>query len=254
MSSKSILNTGAEDPVLSQNTRVTRSNAKSGTLQASNPTPQLATLEKKKAKAKELEEEKMAACRTLVGKKFFSKGTEVTHQSITCALTLITQKHSQTAPQSLIKALQAVSTLMQEANNATNQVAPVLEMLTQKLGECVEHSLQQEMAKLSNSLKDSMADQCKAITPPKTMVEAIASLKQVASDMNKTIREATNATTQISDTAQLYKQALLQVAPQGPPVQHPYHACERNMQTDLRILVVTLELSVTRLGQREMTR
>ena len=69
------------------------------------------------------------------------------------------------------------------------------------------------------------------------MVEAIASLKQVASDMNKMIGEATNVTTQISNTAQSYKQALLQVAPQGPQVQHPYHMHERNMQPDPRILV-----------------
>ena len=237
MSSKSALNSGAADPVPTQNNRVTRSAARSGTPQVGHSTPQLATLEKKKAKAKEGEEEKVTARKTLIEEKALSEGSEVTYQTITRALTLITQKHSQLAPQGLIKALQAVSTLLQEANSTANQFTPVLETLTQKLGERVERSMQQEISKLSNSIKDTLADQCKAMNPPEAMIEAVTTLKQVASDMNKTIGEATNATTQISDTAQSYKQALLQAAPQGHQLQQPYQVQVRNTQPDPRILV-----------------
>lgn len=93
------------------------------------------------------------------------------------------------------------------------------------------------MSKLSATLKDSMADQCKGINPHESVAEAVAALKQVATDMSKTIGEATNATTQISDTVHSYKQALLQAAPQGPQTQHMYHTQERRAQPDPRILV-----------------
>ena len=237
MSSKSALSSGAADPVPTQNFRVTRSTTKGGTLNTGHSTPQQATLEKKKAKAKEIREEETAARKILIDEKIINEGTELTHQTITRALTLTIQKHAQSAPQSLIKTLQAVNTLLQEANNATNHLTPVLETLTQKLGERVEKSLQEEMSKLSTALKDSMADQYKGINSPESVVEAVATLKQVATDMSKTIGEATNATTQINDTAHSYKQALLQAAPQGPQMQQAYRTQGGQATPDPRILV-----------------
>ena len=126
---------------------------------------------------------------------------------------------------------------MQEANNASNQLDPVLKTLTQKLGERVEKSLQEEITKLSNSLKDSMADQSKAMTTSGTVVEAVATLKQVASDMSKTIGEATTATTQINDMVHSYKQALMQMAaPQAMQAHQMYHTQGRSAQPNPRIL------------------
>jgi hypothetical protein len=236
MSSKSALNTGAVDHLPTSNTRVTRSTTKGGTQQTGTNTPQLATLEKKKAKARDSKETEEAARKTLIEEKVLNEGAEITHQSVTRALTVLTQKHAQSAPPGLIKAMQAITTLLQEASNTKSQLMPVLETLTQKLGEHVEKSLQEEITKLSGSLKDAMADQCKAMTPPEAVAEAVAMLKQVASDMSKTIGEATTATTQINDTTFSYKQALLQAAPQATQTHQTYHMQERTTYPDPRIL------------------
>jgi hypothetical protein len=236
MSSKSALSPGAADHPQPSMLRVTRSVTKGASQGSGHTNPQQATLEKKKVKARESKEEEAAARKTLIEEKVLSEGTDITHQNITRTLTLIIQRHSQSAPQGLIKALQAIAILMQEANNASNQLNPVLETLTQKLGERVEKSLQEEITKLSNSLKDTMTDQCKALAPSESVVEAVATLKQVASDMSKTIGEATTATTQINDTAHSYKQALMQTAaPQATQTHHMYQAQGRTAQPDPRI-------------------
>ena len=47
-------------------------------------------------------------------------------------------------------------------------------------------------------------------------MEAVTTLKQVAADMSKSINEARVATSQITDTAFTYKQALLQTAMPQP--------------------------------------
>lgn len=122
MLSKGALSSGAADPIPTQNLRVTRSTTKGGTLNTGHSTPQQATLEKKKARAKEIREEEKAARKTLIDEKIISEGTELTHQIITRALALTIQKHTHSAPQGLIKTLQAINTLLQEANNATNQL------------------------------------------------------------------------------------------------------------------------------------
>jgi hypothetical protein len=119
MSSKSALSPGAADHPQPSMLRVTRSVTKGASQGSGHTTPQQATLEKKKVKARESKEE-AAARKTLIEEKVLSEGTDITHQNITRTLTLIIQRHSQSAPQGLIKALQAIAILMQEANNASN--------------------------------------------------------------------------------------------------------------------------------------
>jgi hypothetical protein len=213
MTSKSALGTGAADHLPMAGYRTTRSNSKVAAQQSPITSPQQATQEKKKNKAKESKEDEMTARKFLIEEKVLQEGTGVTFQTLTRALSLTTQKHGTSAPPNLTKTLQAIITLLQEANNMSAQFTPVLETLTQKIGERVEKSLHEELNKMSNTLKSSLADQCKALGSPDSLTETVASLKQVASDMTKTIGEATTATTQITDTAHSYKQALLQAAP-----------------------------------------
>jgi hypothetical protein len=219
MSSSRALAKGAADPTPLANYRNTRSNTKA-IAQQPLTSPQQATLEKKKLKAKESKEEEAEARKFLVTEeKVLNEGTDISTHSLIRALKLTTQKYSPTAPLSLTKTLQAITTLLQESSNSPAQFTPVLEALTQKLGERVEKSLQEEMSKLSITIKNSLIDQYKTLSPPDSLTETVASLKQVASDMTKSIGEATTATTQITDTAHTYKQALLQAAPRTTQAQ-----------------------------------
>src|ERR1700677_3412873 len=77
---------------------------------------------------------------------------------------------------------------------------------------------------MSTMIKSSLADQTKSLSPPESLDKAISALKQVASEMSKTINEATTATPQISDTALNYKEALLQTA----TTQTTYHKPNRS--------------------------
>ena len=115
---------------------------------------------------------------------------------------------STTAPQGLTRVLTAVAALMNEANSTTSQLAPAVEALTQKLGEHIEKSMQEELAKVSADIRSSVAEQYRSMTPPEPLNEAVTTLQQVAADISKTIREATTATNQFTDTALTYKEAL----------------------------------------------
>ena len=205
MSSKGALVTGATGRSPPANFRTTRSLTKA-TLPKPNVSSQAATLEKKKAKSKAVEAE---ARKTLIGEGCLNDETIITHHSILDTLSLIIQKYDTTAPQGLTRVLTALAALLSEANNATSQLAPAVEALTQKLGERIERSMQEEMSKLSADIKTSVAEQCKSIFPPEPLNAAVTTLKQVAADMNKTIGEATTATSQITDTALTYKEALI---------------------------------------------
>jgi hypothetical protein len=71
------------------------------------------------------------------------------------------------------------------------------------------------MAKMSTLIKSTLAEQCKAFSPPEGLAKTVSTLKQVASSMNKTISEATTATSQINNMALNYKQALLHLTAQA---------------------------------------
>jgi hypothetical protein len=134
----------------------------------------------------------------------------ITQHTLTHALSLITQKYSTpTTPQGLTLALSAIVILMQRINSSTTQLMPVVDELAQKLGERIEKTMMDEMDKMSTMIKSSLADQTKSSSPPESLDEAVTALKQVASEMSKTMNEATTATTQINDTALNYKEALL---------------------------------------------
>ena len=210
MSSKGALNTGATGRITPVNFRATRSNTKSSTQQPST-TSQAATLEKKKTKVKEIEKE---ARRMLKEEGCLNEDADITLSTILQALTLIIQKYNATAPQSLTRALTALAALMQEANGANTQFTPVIEVLTQKLGERIETAIHDGMDKVSTLIKSTVAEQCKTLNNSETMIDAVSTLKQVATDMSKTIGEATTATSQINDTALTYKQALISTAAQ----------------------------------------
>ena len=218
MSTKGVLNPDAVGSTPPANFRATRSNTKAVSQQP-NVSPQLATLEKKQAKAKEAREAGQTARRHLIAEKFHGEETSITLSVLIRTLTQIIQRYSTTTPQPLIKTLTNLTVLMHEANAPDLQVAPTMEILTQKLGERIDRSLKEEMGKMSTLITSSLADQQKALSPPESMNDAISTLKQVASDMSKTLNEATTATTQISDTARSYKQALLQTNNQPSQLQ-----------------------------------
>ena len=91
--------------------------------------------------------------------------------------------------------------------------------LSEKLGERIEQTMKEEMNKMSAMFKNSLTEQSKALSPPGELADTVTTLKQVASDMSKTINEATTATSQINDTALSYKQALLRTTSQAVPTQ-----------------------------------
>jgi hypothetical protein len=216
MSSKGTLSTGATGRTTPANFRTTRSNTKATTQQPS-VSPQAATLEKKKAKVQDLETE---ARRLLISEECLSDGANITHHTITHSLSLLTQRYRQTAPQNLTRALTALVALSQQTNNnATAQLTPIVDKLSHELGGRIEKTMQEELDKMSNLIKSSMAEQCKATKPPADLAEAVSTLKQVATEMNKTVGEASAATTQINDTALNYKQALLSATNQAPQLQ-----------------------------------
>src|ERR1700761_4093299 len=103
MSTKGALGTDAVGVTPPANLRATRSNTKAITHQA-NVSPQMATLEKKQAKAKEARETGQLARKFLIGEKCLDEETSITHTVLLRTLTLIIQKHSATTPPSLIRA------------------------------------------------------------------------------------------------------------------------------------------------------
>ncbi|KAF8268521.1 hypothetical protein EI94DRAFT_1800348 [Lactarius quietus] len=210
MSNKSASGPGAEGPPA--NLRTTRSITKAGT--QPNVSPQLATQEKKKAKAKEAKEVELEARKVLISEKCLSEDTPISHQTLLRALSIIMQKYNPSTPLPLTRTMTAFAALMNEANNATSQIVPTIEVLTQKVGERVEKSIQEEMDKMSTLIKSSLAEQRKVAEPSESLTEAVTAIQKAVSDINKTINEATAVTTQITDTAQLYKQALTNVVPQ----------------------------------------
>ncbi|KAF8259341.1 hypothetical protein EI94DRAFT_1813487 [Lactarius quietus] len=128
MSSKNVLGPGAEGPPA--NLRTTRFITKAGT--QPNVSPQVATQEKKKAKAKEAEEVELKALKVLIGKKCLSEDTLISHQTLLWALVIIMQKYSPSTPLPLARAMTAFAALMNEAKNAISQIVPNIEVLTQK--------------------------------------------------------------------------------------------------------------------------
>ena len=277
MSSKGTLTTGAtgRSPPEKLGT-TTRSQKSKTTTQQASITPQAATLEKKKTKVKDIEVE---ACKLLLSEGCLTDEDSISHNTILNALTLVIQKYSASAPQDLAKALAAIVTLLKQANyasEATKQCESAVDALSQKVGERIEKTMQDEMGKMSTMIKRSLAEQKEALSPQEGLVETVTTLKQVASDMSKTINEATTATNQINDTALNYKQALLQSTTQAPQwVQaragnNTYvdktgapHNIERREQTDPRILrdidrkarqilIDTIDPSITNASQTEI--
>jgi hypothetical protein len=213
MSSKGALGTGAGGHAPPANLRTTRSNTKAN-MQQPSATAQLATAEKKKTKAREAEEE---ARKTLSEEECLNAEEALTLQNIPHTLTLLVRKYNSNAPTSLLKAIKAVATLAARIENANGQFEPVVDAITQRLGEHFEKSLHTEMDKLSTVITSSLAEQTRSLNTPGALTETITNLKQVASDMSKTINEATTATTHINNTALNYKQALLHTTAKPPP-------------------------------------
>ena len=190
MSSKGVLNTGTTDCIRPVNLRAIRSNTKSSMQQLST-TSQAATLEKVKVKVKEIEKE---ACRMLKEEGCLNDDTAITHIIILQALMSIMQKYNATALQSLTRALTALAALMQEANGTNTQFTPVIEVLTQKLGECIKIAIHEGMDKVSTLIKSLVNDHCRTLNNLETMTNTVSTLKQVVTDMSKTISKATTAT------------------------------------------------------------
>ena len=215
MSSRGTLTTGATGRSPPENLRSTRSQTTKHSAQQASTTPQAATLEKKMAKARELE---LEARKLLLNEECLTEEASLTHHTILTVLTLIIQKYSATVPQNAAKALAALATILRQVNNASNpalQFEKTVDSLSQKLAEHIGRTMHEEMDKMSTMLKVSLAEQSKALTPPENLAETVTSLKQVASDMSKSINEATTVTTQINDTAHSYKQALLRTTTQA---------------------------------------
>jgi hypothetical protein len=223
MSSKGALGTGAAGRTPPATLRTTRSITKANTQQPI-ATSQLATIEKKKAKAREAETE---ARRILTEEECLSAEVTVTHHTLPHTLTSLAQKYDNSAPPNLIKAMRALALLATKIENPNGQFEPVVDAITQRLGERIEKTLQTGMDKLSTVIKSSLADQSSSLNAPEALTETITNLKQVASDMSKTINEATTVTTHINDTALNYKQALLQMAA-IPPQPQTQQARPRN--------------------------
>jgi hypothetical protein len=132
------------------------------------------------------------------------------------------------------------------------QLELTVNALLLKIGEHIEKTMQDEIEKMSSMIKNLLMEHSKALSPLGELAETVSALKQVVSDMSKSINEATMATSQINDTMLNYKQALLCTNPQAVQSQQaqtnafPYLeetrllACPQDMgsqeQTDLRIL------------------
>jgi hypothetical protein len=100
------------------------------------------------------------------------------HQVLLCTLSLSLQKYNLSIPTPLTKVMMAFATLMNKANNATSQATPTIDVLTQKLGDQVEKSLQEEMEKMNSMVKSSLADQHSISDPLEFLTEAVCAIKR----------------------------------------------------------------------------
>lgn len=152
------------------------------------------------------------ARRALISDGCLARDELINHSTLPHVVVLIVRKYRATAPQGLTKDLMALTMLMQEANEDGAQSTHTEGTLLQEMEKCIARTVQQEMEKVSTVIKSTIADQCKAASPPESLLEAVTTLKQVAKEMGKSIVEANIATTQISDMALTYKEALLKTA------------------------------------------
>jgi len=106
---------------------------------------------------------------------------------------------------------------MEGVNNTASEPTTALEALTQKISDQFEKSISRGLDKLRIDIKSSIAEQYKSLGPPDSIIDVASTLKQVASDMNKSINEAKAATSKISEMAFSYKEALVNTATQFTP-------------------------------------
>ena len=167
MSPKGTLTTGATGSSPPKSLRATRSqtNTKNAAQQV-NTSPQATTLEKKRAKARELE---IDAHKLLKSEECLEDEFNITHHTIQSSLTSIIKRYSATTSPNLAKSLAALVVLLKQANNASGpatQLEPTVDALSHKIGERIEKTLQEEMIKLSSQIKVSLAEQSTAMDLP----------------------------------------------------------------------------------------
>ena len=159
MSSRGTLTTGATGCSPPENLRLTRSQMTKHSAQQASTTLQAMMLEKKMAKARELE---LEAHKLLLNKECLTEEASLTHHTILTVLTLILQKYSATVPQNTAKALAALVTILRQVNNASNpalQFEKTVDSLSQKLAEHIGRTMHEEMDKMS--VAQHKAQQCR---------------------------------------------------------------------------------------------
>lgn len=120
MSARGTLTTGATGRSPPKNLRTTRSQSSKNSTQQANTSLQATTLEKKRAKAHELE---LDARKLLKNKECLDDEPNITHHTILSTLTSIIQKFSAVTPQNLAKSLAALAVMLKQVNNASNSTA-----------------------------------------------------------------------------------------------------------------------------------
>ncbi|KAI9436908.1 hypothetical protein H4582DRAFT_2077918 [Lactarius indigo] len=128
--------------------------------------------------------------------------------TLLCTLRLIIKKYSASAPKGMTSSLQALAVLMHKNNAAVQHTPPVVDALAQKVSKWVETSLQKVMGEMSDIVQSSLANHITLQKAINDLGETVASLDKVASNMAKSIMEATAATSQVASTARSYKEAL----------------------------------------------
>ncbi|KAH9165650.1 hypothetical protein EDB89DRAFT_2076606 [Lactarius sanguifluus] len=178
----------------------TRASAKADTPQISTPQQQ--------AKAAQKGTSLNEARTHLASEKCLSDETSITHPTLMQSLILIIKRYTKTSPPALIQMLQAFGMLLQESKEVFPE-PPALDAITLKLGEVIKSSVQLGIMEISAMIQSSLAEQNK-LQDTAVALDAMANLlNKVASDMSKSITVANTVTTQISETATMYKEAHL---------------------------------------------
>ncbi|KAH9019410.1 hypothetical protein EDB84DRAFT_1566080 [Lactarius hengduanensis] len=150
-----------------------------------------------------------AAKAHLASEGCLSDETSSAHSALTHSLILIIKKYTRSSPPGLINTLEAFGLLLQELKETSPLTPPAVEIITSKLGEIITNSVQKGISKLSVTLKSSLAEQHKLQDSAAALDAAASTLNKVVSDMNISITAANTATSQISETATTYKEALI---------------------------------------------
>lgn len=161
----------------------------------------------------------LVASQAILGKEEFLKvDEELTDESIYTAFRLIYDRYKLKIPEDIGKVLvsfiAALGSLAAERVMVSREMSDV-EVLAQKISTKVDNAMDKGLAKISNIIEMSLANQRVIQSTTKKLEKAADTIQKTTEDVNKNLATATDTLNKLTSTMSSYKEMLL-----SPPPPH----------------------------------